>query len=361
MRSSRPTPPPRTGRRLPRRGWLVLLLILAVCGPPAVAAASDAGNCLLCHRNRGLSRLDEDGNLRLFFVNEETYQNSVHSKIECEGCHADIDKVPHGGAEPVDCLRTCHLVEPTTEVRFSHQDAAESLSISVHGTADEDGVAKDHADDYPDCKDCHENPMYRPLSFFKTVEPGISEEAVGRCRVCHKDDAFIFGYYNHVTTRLHRSRSPKNIADVCARCHDDPGFGQRHDLVAQAVVSYEATFHGKAASYLDESVPDCLDCHVSKGESVHQMRTSGDPLSSTHPDNKASVCSQRVCHPNAPDIAAKYDVHAEFRPEGNPPLFWFTMFFYTIAGGTLLPLFSLILLDLLRRLFPGVVIRGRRR
>lgn len=319
------------------------------------------GDCLLCHRNRGLAAIEEDGTQRLFFVGEDTYERSVHAKVDCQGCHEDVDEIPHEKAEKVDCLRECHIVEPTREKRFSHAPASAELASSAHSPVEADGTPREHSEDYPTCKDCHEDPMYRPLSFFKKARPGISDRAVGRCRVCHESDDFIVAYYNHVTTRLHRSRSPKAIAAVCSRCHDDPAFGRRHGLAAQAVVSYEATFHGKAASYLDESVPDCLDCHVVAGESVHHMLSRSDEASSTHPDRKAELCSQEECHPDVSPRAAAYDVHAEFRPDENPVLFWFTVFFRVIAGGTLLPLCGLILLDLLRRTFPHAVLVLRRR
>ena len=34
------------------------------------AFAADIGNCLLCHKYPGLSRIDEEGHMRLFFINE---------------------------------------------------------------------------------------------------------------------------------------------------------------------------------------------------------------------------------------------------------------------------------------------------
>jgi hypothetical protein len=352
--------PPRWGNLL-KLAATGLALLLAALLLPAPASAGVVGNCLLCHRNQGLAALDEDGELRLFFVNEETYASSVHAKVACDGCHPDIDKIPHDEAEPVDCLRSCHIVEPTREKQFSHAPVRESLDVSVHSSVDADGKLKDWAEDYPTCKDCHDNPLYRPLAIFKTVKPGISERAVGRCRVCHESDEFIDFYYSHVTTRLQRSRSPRDIAEVCARCHRNEEFGRRHGEDTQRVVSYEATFHGKAAGYMSEVVPDCLDCHVGSGDSVHHMLPAEDPDSSVHPDNKAGLCSQDVCHPNVSSRAASYDVHAQFRMDRNPVLFWFTIFFYCIAGGTLLPLCGLILLDLLRRNFPNAVFLRRRR
>ena len=195
---------------------------------PANSHGTDIGNCLLCHKFRGLSRVDENGNLRLLYVNEDIYNTSVHSRVKCDGCHTDIKKIPHDPAKKVDCLVECHIIEPASEQKFSHKDVEKFLKESVHGKLDKDGKEKKYPEDLPFCKECHDNPLFRPLSFFKKVRPGISESALGRCRVCHKKEDFIYRFYSHVTTRLHRTRNPLNIAEVCARCHDNPQIIARH-------------------------------------------------------------------------------------------------------------------------------------
>jgi hypothetical protein len=329
-------------------GISIFLFVLLLCLP---AIAADVENCLLCHKYPGLSRVDEEGNMRLLFINEEIFNQSVHAKVKCEGCHTDIKKIPHEDVKKVDCLAQCHIIEPSSEKKFSHADVATFMSKSVHSKTDENGNPKKYAEDYPDCKDCHDNPLYRPISFFKRVMPGISETALGRCRVCHPKDEFIFRFYNHITTRLHTIRNPKNIMEVCGKCHDDPELVARHDLSTRAAFSYGETFHGKAAAHLDERIPDCMDCHVNPGQSVHQMLSHKDPMSITNENNKIKSCTNMVCHPDASPKLAEYNVHPEFDVKESPVQFYFTMFFYLLTGGTLLPLFCFILLDLNRRLF----------
>jgi hypothetical protein len=333
------------------------VLILFTC---VTSYAADIGNCLLCHKYPGISRVDEEGQFRLFYVNESIFNNSVHAKVKCEGCHVDIKEIPHKPAEKVDCLAECHIIEPSSEKKFSHKDVETFITKSVHGILDKDGNEKQYIEDYPSCKDCHDNPLFRPLSFFKRVRPGISDAALGRCRVCHKKEEFIFRFYNHVTTRLHKSRNPLNIAEVCARCHDDLKIVARHKLSTKAVFSYGETFHGKAARFLDERIPDCLDCHVRKGESVHQMLSRDNPESSTHENNKGDICTNIDCHPSASPKLAKYGVHSEFSLVQSPAQYFFTVFFIILTGGTLLPLMGIIFLDIVRRFFPHATI-GRRK
>lgn len=327
---------------------------------PAFSIAADVGNCLLCHKYPGLSRIDEEGKFRLLYVNEDIFNKSVHAKVKCEGCHPDIKKIPHEPAQKVDCLTQCHIVEPSSEQKFSHEDAAKFLAASVHGKLNSDGQPKKFSEDMPTCKDCHENPLYRPISFFKKVRPGVSEVALGRCRVCHKKDEFIYRFYNHVTTRLHKIRNPKNIAEVCARCHDNPEIVARHDLSTMAVFSYGETFHGKAAEYLDERIPDCLDCHVNRGQSVHQMLSHNNPQSITYENNKGQICSNFECHPKASPQLAEYKVHAEFNKDQSSGQYYFKLFFIALTGGTLLPLMGIMLLDQIRRLFPNASLKKRK-
>jgi len=335
-------------------GMLFLVLFFFL---PGSSEAADIGNCLMCHKYPGLSRVDEKGEFRLLFVNETIFNNSVHTKVKCEGCHPDIKKIPHEPAKKVDCLTQCHIIEPASEKKFSHKDVATFLAGSVHAKTEKDGQPKKFAEDIPTCKNCHENPLYRPLSFFKRVRPGISEAALGRCRVCHKSDEFIYRFYNHVTTRLQKTRNPRNIAETCGRCHDNPEIVARHNLGTRAVFSYGETFHGKAAYFLSESVPDCLDCHVKPGESVHQMLTNKDPNSVTHINNKGTICGNLECHPKATPQMAGYKVHNEFSREQSPFGYYFQAFFIFLTGGTLLPLMGIMFLDLVRRLFPNAAIK----
>lgn len=336
-----------------------IFVALSVFTPQDIFSA-DVGNCLLCHKYPGLSRIDEQGKMKLLYVNEEIFNISIHQKVKCEGCHADIKKIPHDPVNKVDCLIECHIIEPSSEQKFSHKDVDTYVKKSVHASVDKYGMPKKYQEDMPTCKNCHDEPLYRPLSFFKQVRPGISDTALGRCRVCHKKEEFILRFYNHVTTRLHRTRNPINIAEVCARCHDDPLLVERHGLSTRAVFSYRETFHGKAAGYFNEKVPDCLDCHVNTGESVHQMMNHTDPVSITYKENRYKACANVECHPGASPQFASYKVHAEFNLEQSPVQYYFTLFFIILTGGTLLPLMVIIFLDLIRRLFPDAVIRRRR-
>ncbi|MES9971010.1 MAG: hypothetical protein ABW092_13330, partial [Candidatus Thiodiazotropha sp.] len=63
--------------------------------------AADELNCVLCHKYRGLSRIDEAGDFRLYYINQGIFKKGPHKRIQCKDCHIDIEKIPHDPAKKV--------------------------------------------------------------------------------------------------------------------------------------------------------------------------------------------------------------------------------------------------------------------
>ncbi len=335
---------------------LAALLVIVMLGglawtPPA--QAEDELNCVLCHKFRGLSRIDENGRFRLFYINENLFMKGPHKRIMCMDCHRDIKKIPHDPAEKVDCTVECHLTEPSGKQNFTHAPVKEILDASVHSRYDKEGNLKDHQEDYPGCKDCHEQPLYRPLSFFKGKSAGISRRGLSRCKTCHQTGDFAEDFYNHVTSRLQKSRESREIVEVCAKCHADPAFQERHGL-DDVVTSYKETFHGKAVTFGSDETADCLDCHVVYGESVHSIESHTEPTASTHKNNIAATCRNEECHVNAGEGIASYQVHTDYsNAEKYPMQYYMLKFFQGLMAAVLYFFVIIIFLELLRRLFPN--------
>ena len=89
---------------------ILLLPVLCRFARAAEDAAADADNCLMCHRFRGLASVDKEGAYRLFYVDKGLFSQGPHASVDCKDCHADIEKIPHDDAKPVDC-GGCHDVE----------------------------------------------------------------------------------------------------------------------------------------------------------------------------------------------------------------------------------------------------------
>lgn len=308
--------------------------------------------CLLCHKHRGLSRIDEDGKFRLFYINEELFDSSPHSKNKCRDCHGDIDRVPHNPAKKVDCTQECHVVEPSGNKKFSHKSIAKTLAKSAHGRVDWDGSPKAYQEDYPGCKDCHDQPLYRPLSFYKGEGPGVSQRGISRCKSCHQEGEFAESFYKHVTSRLHKSRSPAELVRVCEKCHGDEEVQRRHFL-DDVVTSYKQTFHFKMVALGSERTPDCVDCHVVFGESPHLIESQESPTSSTFKKNVPITCRTSECHSEAGPMLAEFQTHVTYSRHEYPVQFYMLLFFKGLLAVVMYFFLIFIFLELMRRLFPN--------
>jgi len=334
----------------PYLAMLVFALAILAAVPRQMYAA-DADNCLMCHRFRGLARVDKDGKYRLFYVDEEIFSRGPHARVSCRGCHADIDRIPHDNAKHVDCLRACHIEEPTREILFTHESVKQTLQGSVHSSAEPNGAPRPFPGDYPNCKDCHDMPLFRPIAMFKSVSSGVSENAISRCLVCHTDENFIRYYYSHVTTRLHKARDPREVVNMCATCHGNTALAKRHNL-PDVVSSYLETYHGKAVLFGSARAPDCLDCHARKG-SVHEMHAEKDQRSSVHQMNRAATCGTQDCHSAAGPALASFDVHATRNIVTHPLEFGVALCFVIMTLAILLPILMINVLCLVRQIFPS--------
>jgi hypothetical protein len=331
--------------------FCLLLLTLSMLLFTQNSFAFDEQNCLICHKYRGLSYIDEDNKFRLLYITEPTYLNSPHALSKCGDCHGDLEGFPHEKVKEVDCLVECHVREPFSEQLFSHQKSSDFLNQSVHAKKDSEGNFKEYQEDMPDCKDCHNDPLYRPFYYFKSAHAGISKRVLGRCLVCHDDEIYVKKFYSHFSSRMQKLRPPNELVDMCGKCHGDEEIMHRHNL-PNAIHSYRETYHGKAVFFGDEWTPDCLDCHVKPGESVHSMHSKDDPQSSVHESERSNTCSTLDCHPGADPKLAEYNPHAAPDLERNPVVFFVAVFFFILTTGTFAYLMLMTVLDIARRLFP---------
>ena len=305
---------------------LMVIALIIVGGMVKIAEADDEVNCLICHKHRGLSRIDEQGKFRLYYINNEMFESGPHRRNKCHDCHSDKDRIPHDPTVKVDCTQQCHIIEPSGQARFSHKPIAKTLAKSVHGKFDAEGNPKKYQEDYPGCKDCHDQPLYRPVSVYKGVtKDGVSKRSIGRCKSCHRTGYFAEDFYEHVTSRLRRGRFSIETIDVCAKCHQDPEFLKRHEL-DDAITTYKETFHGKLIALGSERTADCLDCHVVEGENTHLIESKSVPTSATHKSNVGNTCRNSDCHVNASAQLSSFQVHVTYDRDKYPMQFYMLIF-----------------------------------
>lgn len=319
----------------------------------SVAIGFDEENCLFCHGYRGLSYINKEGKFKLLYITEDLYVNSPHGNLRCTDCHVDIEKFPHGETRKVDCMLICHMTEPSSGKQFSHKKVGDLLSRSAHSSTETDGTPKEHAFDYPDCKTCHQDPLYRPLAFLKQERPGLAEKTIERCSICHENKDFMRKFYNHFTSRMQKQRSPKELVEMCSECHANTPMMKRHDL-ENVVGSYLETMHGKAIFLGNELAADCTDCHVLPGESIHSIHSYKNPQSAAYKSNIYKTCSASECHPDAALNLSGYKAHVIVVPHKNPLEFYVVLFFVLLTLGCFIPLMLFTVLDMLRNIFPNV-------
>lgn len=290
--------------------FVIMALLSAASAFAQSEAAPDEENCLICHRYPALGRYDEEGNRRVYYVNDQLILNSVHGKLRCKSCHLGLDKIPHENVEKVNCSTQCHIKEPSSNRDFSHQTMVAQYQTSVHGQGTSD--RKPFPEDLPTCTYCHGNRLYQPYPGFWGKSEQLSNETLARCQGCHTDKAWTEKMYTHFSDRMRRRRDQTEIVQLCTSCHEDRQKMARHGL--EAVSTFKDTFHWTLVKYGVRNAPDCISCHVPVGYTTHTLRPRTDPVSPINVNNRVNTCSNQGgiqdCHPSATLKFAEGRVHA---------------------------------------------------
>jgi len=175
--------------------------------------AQQSSECIECHRDKTLTKIDEKGNLHSLYVDFEKYLESVHGEegLECVDCHVEArtDKHPCKGMADVDC-GSCH---DDVLVEFYKEKHGELL---LKGDPDA-----------PQCYDCHS---------MHYVFEGEDERS---------------------------TLEEENCAITCGKCHEDKI--EKKGFLAR-ISSFRIKGHGKANLSREFSEDRCLDCHYEIGK-----------------------------------------------------------------------------------------------
>jgi len=194
--------------------------------------------CLECHGEESLAPVKAGKTL---FVDPKKFSGSVHRRLGCTGCHADLagKHLPHGTPlAKVNC-GTCHSTQQEQHAR------------SLHGKAIARGDPL-----APSCVDCHGSHDILPVE--------DSRSAV----------------------------APLKIPFVCGKCHREGTPVQRNRPIHQANVleNFSESIHGQALLQKGLIVaPSCISCHT-----AHSILPHTDPASSIARGNIAGTCTK--CH-----------------------------------------------------------------
>jgi len=209
-------------------GILGLAGLLLPAGDSAAQGLDNAA-CLGCHGSEGYSVRGADGKPRLLHVAPAPFGKSVHGKLDCAMCHADVTAVPHDIQS-----------RPKVECGNCHGDQKEKYLTSVHGQENAKGNLKAAT-----CTSCHS---------VHAVLPPKSDAGqlaiLQNCGNCHREnyESYTDTYHGKVTSLgftytakcfdCHDSHTVKRTSDpsstvhpdnrlkTCQKCHADatPGF-----------------------------------------------------------------------------------------------------------------------------------------
>lgn len=312
-----------------RSAWILWLGLVFALGSPA----QDQENCSICHSLPLLTRIDNEGSLRVLEVDMRTFAHTSHAHVACSDCHDDILGFPHPEeVKPVDCGKACHVNKPYTLTAFSHRLQVELHEQSVHGYDPEDSWEVNEAK--PSCKYCHGNRLYgRPQSLI---------ERVNKCRICHLEEG-LERMLSHID-RLgeeRNARTSQDIVHVCASCHADESKMLAAEVNPTQVAGFEHHFHGKALKRGLDDVAHCADCHTS-----HNVLPADHPESTIAPANLQQTCT--ACHENASAEFSRSAIHSEPTKHDSPLVYYVEWGFILLTTITMALLFTHILLDLTR-------------
>ncbi|MDH5324317.1 MAG: hypothetical protein OEZ68_04520 [Gammaproteobacteria bacterium] len=325
--------------------------LVLICAFFADVVVAEDLNCMLCHKYFGLSAVEKNGSIHVYYINEDLISRSPHASVECTDCHEGIDEVPHKDVKQVDCTVECHIEEPAAKRRFSHKGVQKLLRASAHSSVDETGKEKKYKEDYPGCRQCHEQPLYRSLLGVTKDPEAFAEKSLSRCKNCHEKIEFVEKYFRHVASRMQRQTGPMGRIDMCSQCHSDVGIMERHKL-DNVVASFKETFHYKMLRLGSEKTPDCIGCHVVSGANGHLVKSQKDQESSTHPARVGDTCKQAGCHEKASVRLAGFKTHVTYEADKYPLQFILLIFFRIVMTVVLYGFLIVVALELFRRLFP---------
>ena len=108
----------------PRRAALAgLAVVLGLLATPAARAQENA-DCLACHGEKDFATERKGHNVSLY-VGEKAFAASIHGKLECVNCHADLEgkELPHDEPLKTVSCGTCHDAEQQQHAKSLHGKA----------------------------------------------------------------------------------------------------------------------------------------------------------------------------------------------------------------------------------------------
>jgi cytochrome b subunit of formate dehydrogenase len=275
--------------------------ILSPQNPAAQTSTERLDNlCATCHQNYDKTLHRKDGvDARLMtcvacHTGHETQMIRTAGGVfretlpaTCNRCHSDErharEALAHGrimtlqanGEGPANCTQ-CHVYHWRKSNLPQHQ-----ASLRMQ------------------CQNCHvkETQEYSRSAHAQGREKGHMEPPT--CVTCHGETDI---------KKVKESMRPREVIDLCSRCHANREIALKFQLNPDVVKSYKKTYHGQVYSlgYQGEEFATCINCHGN-----HDIRNVDDPASKVSRQNIVQTCAR--CHKDANEkfvgFLSHYDPH----------------------------------------------------
>ena len=289
--------------------------------PNAVQMFADSNNCLSCHGDPSLTGLltkqRPDGTSIALYIDTEGSSNSVHRYKDCTSCHTDN---PHEVETPLTKLSLSEKCGTCHEYEYAQYRA------SVHGAPLYGGNS-----DPATCTDCH-SATSNPHNVVRVLDPLASTY-------------------------------PKNVAQTCAKCHDDPRLMDKYGIVEKVYATYMRSFHGKAMKLSSDGAPlqqldtaTCTNCHGA--HNISSVSNPNAPVAGM--DNLLDTC--KTCHPDAgPEFVKGFVGHKAVNSEFLPQVYWGGRSFFVFSRAMLVGGMMIVASSISLRGVPWITRRIKRR
>jgi cytochrome b subunit of formate dehydrogenase len=284
----------------------------AKAATPAAEFELDNASCLTCHESKKgkIERSGSGGSSRIVNgVSNEKFGKSVHAKMQCLACHAEIldSAAPHkkSAAKAPDCAN-CHealwqdVMKAGVEADKPRLETVakniESYKKSFHAQPDKDTPSLPKAR----CTQCHDTHAFNvPADRTSEQYAEWRREVPQLCGNCHREQLETYSSSIHGTELFDK----KNIqAPICISCHTtheitDTALNGFRLLVTEEcgschkdkLASYRDTYHGQASKLGGTNTAKCYNCHGS-----HGILPASDPKSMVNVNNRLKTC--QTCH-----------------------------------------------------------------
>ncbi len=202
--------------------------------------SQSSDDCLGCHSDETLLGSRNGKSIKMF-VDEKHLSISIHKKLECISCHADLK-----------------------DAEFPHEDELKKV----------------------DCGICHEKVSNEEKTSLHGLAEKRGDNLAPKCITCH-------GKHDILNVKNPRSKvNPLKIPFTCGECHSEGTKVQRQRKIHQdsILTNYTESIHGEGLLKKGLIVaPSCATCHT-----AHNILPHTDSKSSIAKQNIAATCTQ--CH-----------------------------------------------------------------